>query len=506
MFVSEVYVRPKISILTELVVLGTKPSGLTLFGLTLLGLTLAGPPGAGASGADPGAITVAAPSGLAPDDSGATRADVPASVVPAPVAPADEPAAESWAIHGQATNVWQYHPGFSSSIPRGANSLDNGSSVAETLSVTLFGGVRLWEGAEAWISPEIDQGYGLSGTFGIAGFPNGEAYQIPNRGPYVRVPPIFLRQTIGLGGATEKVEPDLTVLGGTQSANRVVITIGKFSVADVFDKNTYAHDPRNDFLNWTIIDAGAFDYVGDDWGYTFGGSVEWYQDWWTIRAGLFDETLLPDSKYVSAPLGTQSQALSEFEARYDLLDQPGKVRLLFFGTRARMSSYYDAIAQGVALGVPATDEGVRRLRTKAGIVLNIEQQVVKDLGVFVRASQQDPGVLSNAFTDVTQSVSAGVSLTGSRWGRPDDTVGLAGVVNLASHALRAYLAAGGLGIVIGDGQLRASGPEQIVEAFYSFAVMKGVYLGADYQFVNNPGYNRERGPVSVLGLRLHAEF
>ena len=500
MFVPKVY-HLKISILSELALAGTKLSGITLFGVTLLGFLLAGTLGAGASEADSGAITVAAPSGPAPDDSGATHTDVPA-----PVAPADETAVESWAIHGQATNVWQYHPGFSSSIPRGANSLDNSSSVAETLSVTLFGGVRLWEGAEAWISPEIDQGYGLSGTFGIAGFPNGEAYQIPNRGPYVRVPPIFLRQTIGLGGATEKVEPDLTVLGGTQSINRVVITIGKFSVADVFDKNTYAHDPRNDFLNWTIIDAGAFDYVGDDWGYTFGGSVEWYQDWWTIRVGLFDETLLPDSKYVSAPLGTQSQAISEFEARYDLLNQPGKARLLFYGTRARMGSYYDAIAQGIALGLPAAEDGVRRLRTKCGIVLNFEQQLVKDLGVFARASQQDPGILSNAFTDVTQSVSAGVSLTGSRWGRPDDTVGLAGVVNLASQALRAYLAAGGLGIVVGDGQLRASGPEQIVEAFYSFAVMQGVYLGADYQFVNNPGYNRERGPVSVFGVRLHAEF
>lgn len=446
---------------------------------------------------------------------GVVRADAPMPAPPDSAAPptetpvpaaADATAPESWAIHGQATNIWQYHPGFNSSIPRGQNSLESSNSVAETLSVTVFAGVRLWKGAEAWVAPEVDQGFGLSGTFGIAGFPNGEAYQIANRGPYLRVPPLFLRQTINLGDETEKVEPDLTVLGGTQSANRVVLTVGKFSVADIFDRNTYAHDPRNDFLNWTVIDAGAFDYAGDDWGYTFGGAVEWYQNWWTIRAGLFDQTLNPGQEFASAPVGTQNQAITEFEARYDLFAQPGIARFLVFATRARMASYNDAIAQGVALGEAATPDGVRRLRIKGGMVLNIEQQLAKDFGVFLRASQQNPGIMSNAFTDVSQSVSGGLSLTGSRWGRPNDTVGVAGVVNLASRPLRAYLAAGGLGVVIGDGQLRSAGPEQIVETFYSFALLQGVYIGADYQFVVNPAYNRDRGPVSIFGLRLHGEF
>ncbi len=462
---------------------------LAVLGLTLLGVALPGL--AGVARADPPLP--------APQDNVASPAEPPAPA-------AAEAGPESWAIHGQATNIWQYHPGFRSSIPRGPNSLESDSSVAETLSVTLFAGVRLWHGGEAWISPEIDQGYGLSGTFGIAGFPNGEAYQIANRGPYLRVPPLFVRQTFNLGDETEKVEPDLTTLGGMQSVNRVVLTVGKFSVADIFDKNTYAHDPRNDFLNWTVIDAGAFDYAGDDWGFTFGGSVEWYQDWWTIRGGLFDQTLNPNSQFASAPVGTQTQAIAEFEARYDLFGKPGIARFLVFGTRANMASYYDAIAQGVALHEPATGDGVRRLRVKGGMVLNVEQQVVKDLGVFLRASQQDPGIMSNGFTDVSQSVSGGVSLTGSRWGRPDDTVGVAGVVNLASRPLRDFLAAGGLGIVIGDGQLRNAGPEQIVETFYSFALLQGVYIGADYQFVVNPGYNRDRGPVSIFGLRLHGEF
>jgi high affinity Mn2+ porin len=458
----------------------------TLIFLTALGLNLPGM----------AAAVLAAPPMPAPEDPAAPQAD----------AAAGDATPESWAIHGQATNIWQYHPGFNSGNVQGRNSLESGSSDAETLSVTLFAGVRLWAGAEAWVEPEVDQGFGLSGTFGIAGFPNGEAYQIPNRAPYLRVPPLFIRQTINLGGETEKVEPDLNVLGGTQSANRVVVTVGKFSVADVFDRNAYAHDPRNDFLNWTIIDAGAFDYVADDWGYTIGGSVEWYQDWWTIRTGLFDQTLGPDSKYGNLPLGTQSQAIVELEARYDLFAQPGIARFLVYGTRARMASYYDAIALGVALGEPATPDGVRRLRNKGGLVLNVEQQLATDLGVFARAGQQDPGILANAFTDVSQSVSVGASMTGSRWGRPDDTVGVAGVINLASRPLRDYLAAGGLGLVVGDGVLRNSGPEQIAEAFYSFSVTKGLYIGADYQFVVNPGYNRDRGPVSIIGARLHGEF
>jgi high affinity Mn2+ porin len=434
-----------------------------------------------------------------PEGDPGSRSDIPT---------AEDAAAESWAIHGQATNVWQYHPAFHSTIPRGPQSLENGQSAAETLTVTLYGGVRPWSGGEIWLVPEIDQGNGLSNTVGIAGFPNGESYQVGTRDPYVRLPLLYLRQTIGLGGGTEKVEPDLNVLGGTQPSNRIVVTVGNFSIVDVFDTNKYAHDPRNDFLNWTIGEAGAFDYEGDAWGTTVGASVEWYQDWWTIRLGLFDETLNPNNRVTSGSLGSQTQAIGELEVRYDLLDQPGRARLLFFGTRARLANYNDAVAQAAILGQPATGDGVRRLRNKAGVVLNIEQQVLDDLGFFARASLQDGGVEAYAFTDVSQSVSAGLSLAGTRWGRPDDTVGVAGVVNLASRPLRDYLAAGGLGNVIGDGQLLNAGPEQILEAFYSLSLATGpdVHVSADYQFVRNPGYNRDRGPVSIFGARLHVQF
>jgi high affinity Mn2+ porin len=456
------------------------PAGAFLAALALLGLTRS---------------AVASPPDLAPQD--APAASVPAEIDIAP---------EGWAIHGQATNVWQYHPGFASRIPPGPNSLDSGSRGNETVSVTLYGGVRLWPGAEAWVNPEIDQGFGLSNTLGIAGFPSGEAYKVGASDPYVKLPRLFLRQTIGLGGDTETVDPDINLLGGTQAANRVVVTIGKFSVVDVFDTNKYAHDPRNDFLNWLAVDAGAFDYAADAWGFTVGAAAEWYQDWWTIRTGLFDETAVPNSKFLATPLGKQSQAVVELEARYHLLEQPGAVRLLFAGTRAIMASYGEAVANGQALGEAPTGEGVRRLRNKTALSLNIEQQVLEDLGFFLRASQQTPGIEAYAFTDVSQSVSTGLSLAGTRWRRPDDTVGVVGIIDLASRSMRQYLAAGGVGILVGDLQLRNSGPEQIVETYYKFSVMPGVSVTADYQFIANPGYDRDRGPVSVLGGRLHAQF
>jgi high affinity Mn2+ porin len=423
----------------------------------------------------------------------------------AATAPAGE-APESWAIHGQATSVWQYHPAFTSRIPPGPQSLDSGSRGNETLSATLYGGVRLWPGAEAWVNPEIDQGFGLSNTHGLAGFSNGESFKIGSNDPYVKLQRLFLRQTINLGGATEKREPDLNVLGGTQSENRLVVTIGKFSIVDIFDTNKYAHDPRDDFMNWAIIDSAAFDSASDAWNFTVGAAAEWYQDWWTIRTGLFDGTPTPGGEYLATPLGQQSQGVVELEARYGLFGQPGSAKLLAFGTRARLASYDDAIAQGQSLDEPATTDGVRRLRNKGGVVLNIAQQLREDLGVFLRAGLQDGRLQSYSYADVSQSVSAGVSLAGTGWGRPDDTVGVAGVINLASRPLRAFLAAGGLGIIIGDGQLPASGPEQIAEAFYCFTVTAGVRVTADYQFVNNPAYDRTRGPVSIFAARLHVEF
>jgi len=193
-----------------------------------------------------------------------------------PITPeqAEEVQPESWAIHGQGTNVWLLQPAFRSPY-QGPHSLSPDANGRETVDVTLYAGFRPWPGAEIWINPEVDQGFGLSNTFGVAGYPSGEAYKLGKAEPYFLVQRGFLRQTINLSGETEKLEPGLNQLGGAQTVNRVVFTVGKFSVVDIFDTNIYAHDPRNDFLNWSIIDQGAFDYAANAWGYTYGGAAEW---------------------------------------------------------------------------------------------------------------------------------------------------------------------------------------------------------------------------------------
>jgi len=423
-----------------------------------------------------------------------------------PVTPeqAEQIEPESWAIHGQATNVWLLQPAFRSPY-QGPQSLSPAANGRETIDATLYAGIRPWRCAEIWINPEVDQGFGLSDTFGVAGYPSGEAYKVGRAEPYVLVQRGFLRQTINLGGEPQKLEPDLNQLGGTQTANRLVFTIGKYSVVDIFDTNTYAHDPRNDFFNWSIIDQGAFDYAANAWGYTYGGAAEWYQDWWTIRAGVFDLSQTPNSVALSHGFG-QGQFVAELEERLSLWDQPGKLKFLYWLTRGNLGTYLDAISFGEATGTTPSTGAVRSFRTKDGFGLNLEQQVATDFGVFARAGVSQGTVEEVDFTDINESISAGLSLTGSRWGRPDDTVGLAGAINRISDQGKLYLAAGGLGGIIGDGRLPNAGPEQILEMYYRFAVFSFAHFTADYQFINHPAYNRDRGPVSVFGLRLHLQY
>jgi high affinity Mn2+ porin len=411
---------------------------------------------------------------------------------------------ENFAIHGQATFTWELQPGFRSPY-QGPQSLSAAANGRETIDVTLYAGIRPWPGAEIWINPEVDQGFGLSNTFGVAGYPSGEAYKLGKAEPYFLVQRGFLRQTIDLGGGAEQLEPNLNQLGGSQTADRLVFTAGKLSVVDIFDNNRYAHDPRSDFLNWSIIDMGAFDYAANSWGYTYGGAAEWYQSWWTVRVGVFDLSLMPNSDKLS-PGFAQGQLVAELEERHQLWDQPGKLKFLYWLTRGRLGSYSDAIALGEATGTTPSTGAVRRFRTKDGLGLNFEQQIAADFGFFARGSMSQGTVEEVDFTDINQSISAGLSMTGSRWGRPDDTVGLAGAANRISHHGKLYLAAGGLGGIIGDGRLPNAGPEQILEAYYRVSLLEVGHIAFDYQFINNPAYNRDRGPVSVFALQLHIQY
>jgi high affinity Mn2+ porin len=418
---------------------------------------------------------------------------------------ADEaPAPETWAIHGQATLVDQYHPAFRSPY-RGPNSLDPGSRGDETIDMTLFAGVSPWAGGEAWANVEMDQGFGLSGTFGVAAFPSAEAYKVGAAEPYGRLQRLFFRQTFDLGGDAQAVEGQANQLAGSRSSDNLVLTFGKFAVTDIFDTNTYAHDPKGDFLNWAIVDAGAFDYAADAWAYTYGGAAEWSFDSWTLRAGAVDMSKLPNSTQLETDF-SQFEMLGEVERRIHLFGQDGKIKLLGFLNRANMGGYADALALARATGTTPDVALVRHYRSRGGGSINIEQGLSEDLGFFLRASDEDGGKESYEFTDINQSLSAGLSLKGTSWDRKDDTVGAAFEIAGISKAFQAYLAAGGLGVLVGDGRLSQYATETVFETYYDVQLVKGIEAALDYQFIANPGYNSDRGPVSVLGFRLHGEF
>ena len=362
------------------------------------------------------------------------------------------------------------------------------------------------KGAEIWFNPEVNEGFALNDVHGVAAFPNadvgpGFSYPVAN------VQRLFLRQTIDLGPATEKVAPDLNQFAMTQSNDRLVITAGKFSVGDIFDWNRYATDVRTDFMNLAIVGTATFDNAQDTYGYTYGGAVEWYQGDWTLRGGLFDLSLLP-GKVGLDPSWGQVQYLGEIERRYMLWGQPGKVLFTGFLSHAKMARYNDVVSLAELTGESAADviPFVRRYTNRSGISMNFEQQITPDLGIFGRAGIANPNVEDYEVTDADRTAVLGLSQSGNPWGRPNDTFGLAGVVNSISSAHQAFFNAGGLGIVVGDGILPHPGLEQVLETYYKYAVSSLLWVTLDYQFVQNPGYNRDRGPVSVTAIRLHAEF
>ena len=426
-------------------------------------------------------------------------------VMGAPVFADDSvPDPESWALHGQATFTDQYHPAFRSPY-RGAGSLDPGSRGNETFDATLFAGVSPWKGAEAWANVEMDQGFGLSNTVGAAAFPSAEAYKVGSAEPYGRLHRLFFRQTFDLGGDVQSVEGAANQLAGSHTADNLVLTLGKFSVTDIFDTNSYAHDPRGDFLNWAVVDAGAFDYAADAWAYTYGGAAEWSFGAWTLRGGLFDLSRVPNSTELETDF-SQFELVSEVERRISLFGHDGKVKLLGFLNRGRMGSYRDAVALGQATGTLPDTALVRKYASRAGGSVNIEQGISDDLGFFLRASMNDGGKESYEFTDMNRSLSTGLSLKGAAWDRKDDTVGAAFEIAGISNSARAYFNAGGVGILIGDGRLPHYGSETVLETYYDAQLIKGVHAALDYQFIANPAYNSDRGPVSVFGVRLHGEF
>ena len=430
----------------------------------------------------------------------------------------DQPAAEAaggeakagaanWSVHGQTTYVHQYALPFNAPY-QGANSLTARQS-RETWDATAYIGYSPWQGAEIWFSPEIDQGFGLAGTTGAAGFTSGEAYKTGAPYPYARIPRLFLRQTIDLGGAQQLIDHDDFEItsrwfGETQAANRLVFTAGKLAVTDIFDRNEVAHEPRLDFFNWSAVNTGTFDYAADAFGFTYGGALEWVQGPWRLAGGVFDLSAVPNSLALD-PAFKQVQMLLELERRYELWGQAGRIAVTGFLSRARLGRYDDAIAVAAFTGDAATTAPVRHYRSRTGISFNANQAVTPEINVFARAGISDGNIEPYDFTDIDRTVAVGMTVKGTSWGRAGDILGVAGIVNGISGQHQAFLNAGGLGILVGDGRLPHPSTEKIFETFYSFPVLK-LRVTLDYQLIADPAYNQDRGPVSVIGTRLRADF
>ena len=254
-----------------------------------------------------------------------------------------------------------------------------------------------------------------------------------------------------------------------------------------------------------MVDSGAFDYAADAWGFTVGAAAERYIGSWTLRAGVFDLSNIPNSAHLD-PGFHEFQMDAEIEKRYEWFGQTGRALVTAYDSRGRMGLLDQAIALAELTGTTPNPADVRRYRSRLGASLDLEQPITPDLGVFARMGRSEGNVEVYEFTDIDWSVAAGVSIKGLRWHRPEDTFGIAAVDNGISAEREEYLNLGGLGILVGDGKLPHPGAEQILEAYYSVAARSWAQLSLDYQWVKNPAYNTDRGPVSIFAVRAHAQF
>jgi high affinity Mn2+ porin len=412
-----------------------------------------------------------------------------------------DPESPRWEIHGQTTYLPQGYPAFRAPYS-GTNSLTPARQAQATWSNSLFLNMRLWEGGEVYYNPELLQGFGLNDTVGVAGFTNGEAQKSNFPYPHYNTSRLFYRHTFGFGGGQEELASGGLQLVNKVDVNRLTVQVGKFPVMDIFDGNAYAKDTRKDFINWSIWAPGAFDYSADKVGLTYGATAELNQKNWALRGGYFLMPAVSNANSFDTKVFERGTYVLELETRYQLFSQPGKLRTIAWLNSANSGSYRETLNDpALNLDIALT----RRGRTKYGYVINLEQAIADDLGVFGRWSWNDGKTEIMAFTDIDASLSTGVSIKGAKWGRPDDVIGIAGAINSLSRDHRDFIAAGGLGVLIGDGALNYR-RERIMETYYAYALSKAITLTADYQFITNPAYNADRGPVHVFSGRLHGEF
>jgi high affinity Mn2+ porin len=418
---------------------------------------------------------------------------------------------EKWSYHFQLTSIGQGHPAFNSPYS-GTNSLVDTAETALSLTSTFFLGRKLWKGAAVFFNPEIAGGKGMSYALGIAGAANGETFRIGSPAPAIYVARAFFQQHIALNDKSEYQDADKNQLGDHIPSSRITISVGKFSIADFFDDNSYSHDPRSEFLNWSLMSNGAWDYPANTRGYTWGAVVELVKPGYAIRLSTVMVPLKANGPILDPAYSKSHGETIEFEKKLKINKHTGSFKILAFRNTGRAPTYkattsalingdssLTAIAGGKKLGLEFNG-------LKYGFGINFCQEISNSIGVFARVGWNDGQTATWAFTEIDHSASAGISITPNFIKRPNDEIGIAGVVNDISQDHYAFLASGGYGFIVGDGKLPNFGYEQILETYYKIRITSAFWFTLDYQFIANPGYNKDRGPVHVFAGRLHVEF
>lgn len=391
-------------------------------------------------------------------------------------------------VHFQMTTVTQYHPSFSASYS-GANSMSDSSEAATSLTTTFFFTWHISSNIVLRFDPELAGGAGLSRALGAAGFPNGETFRVGDPTPQAYVARLY---------AQFLLQP---------SANdELRITAGKFSLSDFFDNNTFSHDPRGQFLNWSFMSNGAWDYAANTRGYTVGIVLDYTRGPFGARVSSALVPTTANGPELEWDLSRGHSETAELQYRFDDDETPGTLRILGYLTHANMGSYDQAVAEAQPGTAPSVVSTRQVGRTKVGVGVNLEQALNPWLGLFARIGWNDGGNETWAFTEIDRTATIGLLANGVQWGRTLDNVGVAVAVNGISEAHRTYLARGGLGFMVGDGALTYA-EEIITEFFYRIHMHdQNFWVTPTYQLLMHPGYNADRGPVHILSIRVHVEF
>ena len=412
---------------------------------------------------------------------------------------------ERWNLYYQATSIGQYHGTFDSPY-EGPLSLRDYQERDVSLTTTLFFGLRLEDNTQLYFDPEIAGGRGFSGVDGLANPSNGELPRVASATPKPYLARLYIAHDFGFGSEKEIVESDENQLGGARPMTRYSIYAGRFSVTDFFDNNNYSHDPRTQFMAWGVMYNGAWDYPADTRGYTWGIVHEFHTRNWAFRYGIAAEPKVANGSQLDRRLFRDHGQTAEVERRYTIGQHPGAIRVLGYGNRADAGNYAEALRIARETGTTPSVVATRKVGTlKYGTGVNFEQEIARDIGVFSRLGWNDGKTESFAFTAIDRLATGGVSIKGTRWKRKDDVLASSFTASGISGVHAAYLAAGGLDFLIGDGRLNYS-PEYVWESYYSARVFPGFYASLDAQHDTNLAYNHDRGPVWIYSLRLHLEL